>query len=194
MAVVLCLLAVLPVAPAQASTRDKIIRDCSDGRLDATYSPSDLRDARQHLPSDVAEYTDCADVLRSAEIPDTPSGSAGGTPGGPGGSGGTPGGTAGGAPGTAPPGGGTGGGLLVPATPDDFKALADAETAGSHGAVVAGRRVAPGLSTGAIRNDVPDTVLVALILLAVVALALAVPAARRGLPRAAPLPWRRSAP
>ena len=81
-----CLLALLlAAAPAQASVRDKIIQDCADdGVLQGDYSPQQLRDARQNLPSDVAEYTDCADVLRRAELPDRSGGSGaaggGGTP------------------------------------------------------------------------------------------------------------------
>ena len=81
-----CLLAVLlTAAPAQASVRDKIIKDCADDSvLQGNYTPQQLRDARQNLPSDVAEYTDCADVLRRAELPDRGSGSggSGSTPGG----------------------------------------------------------------------------------------------------------------
>jgi hypothetical protein len=196
-ALALCLLALLPVAPAQAATRNEIIKDCSDGKLEGTYTPSELRDARQNLPSDVAEYTDCADVLRRAELPDTPGG-AGGTPGQPpstsSGTGGGTGTTPGGTPGTvgATPGGAPG--SFVPATPEDFQALTDAQEAGRGGAVVDGRRLVPGLSAGAMRNDVPGTLVAALIVLAVAGLALGAPAARRALPRGRWLPRRRTAP
>jgi hypothetical protein len=53
-------------APAFASA-DQVIRDCSfDGKLDHHYSNSELRHARNHLPSDLDEYSDCRDVIASA--------------------------------------------------------------------------------------------------------------------------------
>ena len=65
----LILLLAAPPRAAAAATRDEIIRDCADdGALQGDYSPAELRDARQNLPSDVAEYTDCGDVLRRAEL------------------------------------------------------------------------------------------------------------------------------
>ena len=68
---VLALFAAVPAA--HASTRSKIIADCSDdGVLQGTYTAAQLRDARKHLPSDVAEYSDCADILRASGVePDT---------------------------------------------------------------------------------------------------------------------------
>src|SRR3954449_8987509 len=101
---------ILVVAPpALAASRGKIIRDCADdGQLQGPYSQSELRDARQNLPSDVAEYTDCADVLRRAELPDRSNSGGGGAGGGA---------TGGGA--DAAVGGGGGGQLLAPATPAD---------------------------------------------------------------------------
>ena len=45
----------------------QILRDCADdGDLQGDYSPSELRDARQNIPSDIDEYTDCRDVLARA--------------------------------------------------------------------------------------------------------------------------------
>jgi len=53
-------------APAFASA-DQVIRDCArDGKLDHHYSNSDLRRARNHLPSDLDEYSDCRDVIAGA--------------------------------------------------------------------------------------------------------------------------------
>ena len=64
LAAMLCALA-LP-ATAAASYRDAIA-DCNeDSVLDGTYSNKELRQALKNLPTDIAEYTDCADLLRAA--------------------------------------------------------------------------------------------------------------------------------
>jgi hypothetical protein len=61
---VLALLA-LP-APAFASA-DQVVRDCVyDGKLDHHYSNDELKRARDHLPSDADEYSDCRDVIAAA--------------------------------------------------------------------------------------------------------------------------------
>jgi hypothetical protein len=53
-------------APAFASA-DQVVRDCVyDGKLDRHYSNEELRRARNHLPSDADEYSDCRDVIASA--------------------------------------------------------------------------------------------------------------------------------
>lgn len=44
-----------------------MIRDCArDGRLDQKYSNSELRRARNNLPADLDEYSDCRDVIAAA--------------------------------------------------------------------------------------------------------------------------------
>jgi len=60
-------LAVLALpAPAFASA-DQVVRDCVyDGKLDHHYSNAELRRARDHLPSDADEYSDCRDVIAAA--------------------------------------------------------------------------------------------------------------------------------
>src|SRR5690606_24992403 len=128
-------------APPASAQGGAIFRDCADGRLDGDYSPSEIRRARQNIPTDVDEYTDCRDVLTSAlgdalgkpggTGSDGPSGSSdnsGGVPapgaGGSGddGAGGTP--SRATAPGTArPPAGAPE--LLTP-TPEEERELADA--------------------------------------------------------------------
>jgi hypothetical protein len=51
---------------AHASYRDAI-RDCADdGFLQGTYTKKELRQARSHLPTDIQEYSDCSDVLARA--------------------------------------------------------------------------------------------------------------------------------
>jgi hypothetical protein len=53
-------------APAFASA-DQAIRDCArDGKLDHKYSNSELRRARNDLPADLDEYSDCRDVIAAA--------------------------------------------------------------------------------------------------------------------------------
>ena len=167
------LLALTIASPALAASRGKIIRDCADdGQLQGSYTQSELRDARQNLPSDVAEYTDCADVLRRAELPDRGSagGGAGGSAGGAGGSGGAAG------------GGGAGGGPLTPETDADRAELARAAKSGGDAVDVGGASIVPGaagLGGDRVRNDVPVPLIVALVLLALGGAALAVPAVRR---------------
>ena len=61
-------LALLVAAPAaSAGTRQDIISDCyDDGKLDGNYTPSQIRDARNNLPADIDQYSDCRDVLARA--------------------------------------------------------------------------------------------------------------------------------
>lgn len=64
----LLLLALAVVVPATASASSyDILEDCQDGRLDKSYSPSDLREALRDLPVDLDEYSNCREVIRSAQ-------------------------------------------------------------------------------------------------------------------------------
>ncbi len=169
---VLALLAV--VSPASASTRSKIIADCSDdGVLQGSYTPAQLRDARKHLPSDVAEYSDCADVLRRAELPsDGPSTTSSSSPGV--------------SPGPGQP-TANGGAPTTPLTPDtsaDQAALAQAAKAPETRVKVDGRNLLAGaapLREGYRANGLPDSLKIALILLALAGVALSLPPVRRRL-------------
>jgi hypothetical protein len=70
----------LPV-PAFASA-DQVIRDCArDGRLDHKYSNAELRRARNNLPADLDEYSDCRDVIANAIKGGSDLGSGAGSPG-----------------------------------------------------------------------------------------------------------------
>jgi hypothetical protein len=70
----------LGAAPALAADYHAAIRDCNDdGVLQGHYSRSTLRQARNHLPASLREYSDCADVLARAIAA---AGSHGGTGGG----------------------------------------------------------------------------------------------------------------
>ncbi len=179
------LVALLGAAPAIASTRGDIISDCSDdGQLQGTYKPSALRDARQHLPSDVSEYTDCSDVLRRAELPDNGrrSGAVAGPSSAPGGP--VPGGGAPPAPG-ASSGGGVTTNPILPSTAADQQALAGARQSGAQPVTVGGQKLLPStaaLRTGYKAGGLPASLVVALVLLGLAGLALSFPPVRRRLP------------
>src|SRR5690349_4673101 len=104
------LVLVLPTT-AHAQSNETILRDCADdGILQGDYSASAMRTARNNMPAELDEYSDCRDVLSRAisaktagsnNNNSTNNNSGGtGTGGGTGGSTGTGGGT-----------GGTGGGI-----------------------------------------------------------------------------------
>jgi hypothetical protein len=159
-------LALLVAAPAaMAGTRADIIADCYDnGSLDGDYTPSQIRDARNNLPADIDQYSDCRDVLSRAL-------GGSGTKGVTGGSGGTGGGE--GAP-AAPP---------APPSPDEQQALDSAAGTGGDAPVQVGDSTivpgASGFAAGAAHPALPASLLVALILLGLIALAVAAPYARK---------------
>jgi hypothetical protein len=168
-------LTLLVAAPAaMAGTRADIISDCyDDGKLDGNYSPSEIRDARNNLPADIDQYSDCRDVLARAL----------------GGSGDKQ--VGGGGDGDALGGGGGGSGLgagqpaepLTPSGPDEQAALEKAAVGGGDqpiqvgsGTIVPG---AAGLASDAARNALPPSLLAVLILFGLAAIAAAVPPVRR---------------
>jgi hypothetical protein len=62
----LALIALAMPVSAQAGGYD-VIRDCAkDGRLDRNYSNAELKQARENLPSDIDEYSDCREVINGA--------------------------------------------------------------------------------------------------------------------------------
>jgi hypothetical protein len=162
---VVATLVAAPSAPAD-NTRVKILRECQNGRLTGDYTAQEIRDARQNIPDDLDQYTDCRDVLARAllALAAGDSGSGGDTGGLGGGIGGLGGGDGGGTP-------------LTPSTDADRKALEQAATAGDQPVEIAGKPVTPG--TAAHANDLPSTLLVLLILLAAAAAAALAPFARR---------------
>ena len=104
------------------ATRTKILRECQDGRLTGDYTSRQIRDARNNIPDDIDQYSDCRDVLRGALL--NQAGNSGNNGGGGGGGGG---GTGGGGAG-----GGTGGEPLTPSTDADRQALDGAATGGGQ--------------------------------------------------------------
>src|SRR3954447_14122442 len=186
-----CVVAMLLVtaAPAFAATRQQILRECQDGALTGDYTAKQIRDARDNIPTDIDQYSDCRQVLSSALLRlaggSGPSNGPGGSGGGPGGGGGGAGGGSGGTSGSGGSGGsgataGSGsGGLLTPTTPQDQQALADAAK-GAGPVDVGGTRVdAAKVGLGGSRHTLPTSMIVALVLLALAAVAAAVPLARR---------------
>jgi hypothetical protein len=171
-AFVACLLALLVAAPAALadSTRTKILRECQEGRLTGDYTPSQIRDARNNIPDDIDQYSNCRDVLTRALL----AGAADSGDGGHGGNGGS--GDAGGGGGS----GGGGGQKLTPSTDADRQALQSAAASGGQPLEVAGRKVSPGVGS---RNEVPATLIVVLALLALAALAAIAPSVRRNVGR-----------
>jgi hypothetical protein len=160
-------LTLLVAAPAAlAGTRGDIIRDCGDdGKLDGSYTPSEIRDARNNLPADQDQYTDCRDVLTRA-LGGTGDKQVGGGTGG-----GGPLGGGGASDGPAEP--------LTPAGPDEQAALEKAGTAGGDTPVQVGSgTIVPG-AVDAARNAIPGSLVAVLILLGLAALAAAVPYVRR---------------
>jgi hypothetical protein len=170
-----CVTAVLFTAaasPALAGTREKILQECQDGRLTGDYTAKEIRDARNNIPTDIDQYSDCRDVLSRALAAKA---------GGSGGGGGTGGGGGGGAAG----GGGSdegSGPLLTPSSPQDTQALQDAQANGGSPIKVGESAIQPGtagLVSGAPRTGLPAGVIAVLVLLGVAALAGGVPLARR---------------
>ena len=172
-------LSLVASAPALAD-RDEIIADCADdGQLQGKYSASELRDARKNLPSDIAEYTDCADVLRRGELPSGGGASSGGSGAGAPGAGGT----AGGGP--------AGGAPAAPATPEETRKLEQVASAGEKPIAVGGSEVVPGasgLTPDAARNGIPGTLVAVLVLLLLAGVIAAIPALRRRM-RDGDWPW-----
>jgi hypothetical protein len=167
----MCLLAALVAAPAaNAASTTQILRDCADdGVLQGSYSPSELRRARQNIPTDTDEYTDCRDVLARAAVAGVAA--RGGGSGASGGAGGT---------------GALGSDGLPPAdpnTPEGRQIVGEAGTKPPPGPMtIDGRSVIPGtasLAANGVRNDLPTGLLVALILLGACALATLLPPVRR---------------
>jgi len=190
MALLAALLLVVPSAAHADPT--EIIRDCADdGALQGDYTAAELRNARNNLPTDIDEYSDCRDVLARALASKTAnSGNGGGNGGGGNGGSQSQGGSIGGGDsGTTPqttspdepsssvavdPGVETG-----PTTDEEWKALWSAQSRADRVAVN-GRDVSPLLTADVGRNGLPATLVVALALLAAAVLtALLLPLLRR---------------
>jgi hypothetical protein len=75
-------LALLAIPGSAGASGEDVIRDCADdGQFSRHYSPDDLNWARDHLPTDIREYTDCKSLIE-AELARSRGGPPGSTPGG----------------------------------------------------------------------------------------------------------------
>ena len=184
-------------SPASAASRTEILRDCQDGSLSGSYTPSELRDARSHIPADIDQYSDCRDVLTRALTSgtgtgtDTNSSNGGGSSsgGGTSGSSGSGGGNSGSGTSSAPkssdvaPNAAAPAPVLKPETQKEQTALTDAGSTGGTEPVTVGERpIVPGATAfdpGEGGNRVPSSLVVTLVLLAVAAAVAAAPKARR---------------
>jgi hypothetical protein len=167
-------LAVLALpAPAFASA-DQVIRDCArDGKLDQKYSNSELRRARNNLPADLDEYSDCRDVIAAAIKGGSDKGLGAGSPG---------------VGGTDPA------GEAAAQTQDQGDLAAITSGKGRAPAVdVGGTSLKPDSSgffnLGGAANQVPLPLLLALILLSLFALASGLGALRERVPALAGMPF-----
>jgi hypothetical protein len=162
------LILLLAAPTASAGVREKILRECQEGRITGNYTPGQLRDARKNIPTDIDEYSDCRDVLARAALTGRSTGNGGGG-----------GGTA--APGGVLPGGGDGNRVVANGKAEE-KDLVDALKSAPGGADVGGEHLVPGasgLAADAARHGLPTSLLTALILIGLCALAAAAPAVRR---------------
>ena len=138
----------LAPAAAQADGGAAVIRDClNNGRITGHYTQQQYAQALAELPADVAEYSDCAGLIRRAQLA-AASGRAGGGGAGPSNS-------------------------LSTATPSERAALRAAVRAGSHPFDIGGRLVRPGVvavRSSSVFNALPTPLLIALAALLATAL------------------------
>jgi hypothetical protein len=77
------LLMLLPSTAFAGVSPNTILKDCfDDGVLQGNYTTAELRNAQNHLPTDIDEYSDCRDVLSRALDAATASKSSGSSGGG----------------------------------------------------------------------------------------------------------------
>ena len=152
--VALALLAGLATA-ASADTGTKIIERCTHGQSLSGFSQQDYRRALAELPTEVEEYSDCANLIRRAQLA-----AAGG--GGSGGVGNTP---------------------ATPLSPKERSQLNKVPKSGAKPLSIGGQTVHPGVVHADIASafsSLPDPLLAVLAFLLACALALGGRAVRNG--------------
>jgi hypothetical protein len=151
LAVLIALVSLAGLAPAaNADTGTKIIERCTHGQSLGGFSQQDYRRALQELPTEVEEYSDCANLIRRAQL------AAAG-----------PGGGAGSA-GSAPP-------IATPLSPRERSALNKVPKSGARPLSIGGQTVHPGVVHADIASafsSLPDPLLAVLAFLLACALAL----------------------
>jgi hypothetical protein len=133
-------------APARADVGATIIERCTHGQSLSGFTQQDYRKALQELPAEVEEYSDCANLIRRAQL--NAAGGAGG---------------AGGAEGLAP----------IPLTSSERAALHSASRTGGAPQQIGGQLVRPGVvkaSVASALSTLPAPLLAILAFLIAVAL------------------------
>jgi hypothetical protein len=135
-------------AAASGDTGAKIIERCTHGQSLGGFSQKDYRRALQELPTEVEEYSDCANLIRRAQLA-----AAGG------GGGGT----------------GSAGPVATPLSPSERSAVARAPKAGAAPLKIGGQLVSPGVvhaDVSSALSSLPDPLLAMLAFLLACAAAL----------------------
>jgi hypothetical protein len=141
-------LLVLPATAASADTGAKIIERCTHGQSLGGFSQKDYRRALQELPTEVEEYSDCANLIRRAQLAALNGGGGGG-----------------GGPSTP----------ATPLTPSEQSAVARAPKSGGKSLTVGNQRVSPGVihaNVSSALSSLPDPLLAMLAFLLACAAAL----------------------
>lgn len=149
----LAAVALLVGAPAaQASEAQAIIEKCGHGEPFGGYTQNAYREALKHMPTEISEYTDCANQIRKDELA-----------------------AAGGGAGAAAS--GPSSNVALPLTPTEQRAVQSAHRNGSTPVQVGSEPVRPGVVHADIAsavNTLPHSLLAVLAFLSACALALAV--------------------
>lgn len=130
-------------APAGASEATKIVERCTHGESLSGFSQNGYREALKHLPTEVTEYSECANEIRKAELA-----AAGGTQGGP----------------------SSGSAVALPLSAGERQAVLNAHRQGSAPVKLDGRTIEPGVihaDVASVTSTLPSS------LLAILALVLA---------------------
>jgi hypothetical protein len=147
-AVTLVILLALWLAPsASADVGATIIERCTHGQPLGGYTQQDYRRALQELPAEVEEYSDCANLIRRAQLNAAGGGSAGAS--------------------------GAEAGAPIPLSPSEAASLRAAPRSGSAPLRVGGRVVRPGVvqaSVSSALSTLPAPLLATLALLVAAAL------------------------
>jgi hypothetical protein len=136
------------VASAGADVGTKIIERCTHGKSLSGFSQQAYRRALQELPTEVEEYSDCANLIRRAQL--AAAGGRGGLGGGGGGSSAS----------------------ATPLSPSERGALKRVPKTGSSPLRVGGQLVHPGVVHASALSSLPDPLLAILAFLLACALAL----------------------
>jgi hypothetical protein len=148
MAVVVALVSLAALAAtASADTGTKIIERCTHGQSLGGFSQQDYRRALQELPTEVEEYSDCANLIRRAQLATASGG--------------------GGSGGAGPP--------VTPITQEERNQLDKIATSGAKPLSIGGQAVHPGVVHADIASafsSLPDPLLAVLAFLIACAAAL----------------------